>query len=64
MVVECLVNFGADVNLRDNEGQTPLHHAALYGQERATGALIEMGADVDRKVQSDFSQSFYNKLIL
>ena len=42
MVEEC----GADVNLRDANGYTPLHHAASRGDNRMIEYLVEKGADV------------------
>lgn len=37
---------GADVNLRDANGYTPLHHAASRGDDEMVRYLIEKGADV------------------
>jgi ankyrin repeat protein len=37
---------GADVNARDFNGYTPLHHAAARGDDEMILYLIEMGADV------------------
>jgi len=37
---------GADVNARDANGYTPLHHAASRGDNRLVAYLIEKGADV------------------
>ncbi len=42
LVEEC----GADVNLRDANGYTPLHHAAARGDNRMIEYLVEKGADV------------------
>ena len=38
--------LGADVNLRDHEGYTPLHHAAARGDNEMIAFLVERGADV------------------
>jgi len=43
LVEEC----GFDVNLRDANGYTPLHHAAARGDNRLIHYLIEQGADVE-----------------
>ncbi len=37
---------GADVNLRDEDGYTPLHHAAARGDNEMIMYLVELGADV------------------
>ncbi len=38
--------LGADVNARDHNGYTPLHHAASRGDNEAVRYLVEQGADV------------------
>jgi ankyrin repeat protein len=38
--------LGADVNARDNDGYTPLHHAAARGDNDAILYLVSKGADV------------------
>lgn len=38
--------LGADVNARDHEGYTPLHHAAARGDTEMIEYLVERGADV------------------
>jgi ankyrin repeat protein len=38
--------LGADVNARDNDGYTPLHHAAARGDNEAILYLVSKGADV------------------
>jgi len=42
LVEEC----GADVNLRDANGYTPVHHAASRGDNEMIQYLVEKGADV------------------
>jgi ankyrin repeat protein len=37
--------LGADVNARDNDGYTPLHHAAARGDNEMIMYLVEKGAD-------------------
>lgn len=37
------------VNIRDNNGWTPLHYAEFYGQPEAAHLLIENGADTEAK---------------
>lgn len=38
--------LGADVNARDHEGYSPLHHAAARGDNELIRYLVEQGADV------------------
>jgi uncharacterized protein len=38
--------LGADVNARDNNGHTPLHHAAARGDNEMITYLVSKGADV------------------
>ena len=40
---------GTDVNAKDNNGQTPLYHAARHGQDLIVELLIAKGADVNVK---------------
>lgn len=41
------INEGMDANIRDEEGNTPLHIAALFGQTEIMELLIQKGADVN-----------------
>jgi len=44
---EVLLEGGAEVNARNNEGNTPLHEAATFGFLETIKVLLEWGADVD-----------------
>ena len=44
--------LGADVNARDNDGYTPLHHAAARGDNEMIQYLISKGADVTAVARS------------
>jgi ankyrin repeat protein len=44
-VAECLVESGAEINVFDNYGMTPLHHAANLGRVESVRLLLERGAD-------------------
>ena len=52
-VVKFLVEeMGADVNARDNDGYTPLHHAAARGDNELILYLVSKGADVTAVARS------------
>ncbi|MBR0257555.1 MAG: ankyrin repeat domain-containing protein, partial [Synergistaceae bacterium] len=47
--VKILLNAGANVNDRDNDGKTPLIHAAGRWNADTVNVLIDAGADVNMK---------------
>lgn len=47
--VQLLIDLGANVDVADNFGVTPLHLASLYGRVDAVKALLGAGADVNVK---------------
>ncbi|CAK7210845.1 hypothetical protein SBRCBS47491_000916 [Sporothrix bragantina] len=52
-VVELLLDKGADVEVKDNCGMSPLSFAAEGGHEAVTRLLLEKGADVEAKDNYD-----------
>jgi len=48
-LVEIMLSSGADVNARDENGQTPLMLAAAEGHTETVTALLDAGADVHAK---------------
>jgi ankyrin repeat protein len=56
--VQSLLDAGADLNARDvrpNEGETPLHHAARTGNVELAALLISKGADPNIAAPSGFT---------
>ena len=47
--VKRLLEAGADVNAKDNDGNPPLHLASNYGHAEVVKILLEAGANVDAK---------------
>jgi len=47
---------GADVNVKDADGWTPLHRAALFGRKEAAELLIANGASVNAIIVSGRNQ--------
>ena len=48
-LVKKKIESGADVNCKNNDGDTPLHYASAYGHTEIVKLLLEHGADVDAK---------------
>ena len=49
----------AEVDLVDNDGLTALHYAALYGNEKVCGVLIQAGARLDARSRRGHPPLFY-----
>ncbi|MCL2742367.1 MAG: ankyrin repeat domain-containing protein [Planctomycetaceae bacterium] len=47
--------YGSDVKMVDKEGYTLLHKAATYGNNVVVKFLVLKGADVNEKVQDDWT---------
>jgi hypothetical protein len=50
-----LLAYGADIRVRDAVGMTPLHSAALYGDEATIGLLIDFGAEINARDASGWT---------
>ncbi|XP_038056775.1 poly [ADP-ribose] polymerase tankyrase-1-like [Patiria miniata] len=54
-IVRCLLAHGADPNCRDQQGNTPLHHASAHRDTDIITVLLDNGADIhalnDRQYQ-------------
>lgn len=45
--IQFLLAHGAKVDLRNSEGETPLHEAAFFAHPEAINALLDAGADIN-----------------
>jgi len=50
-IARVLVNSGADVNVKQQAGATPLHSAAQNGNADILIMLLEHGADVNARME-------------
>jgi hypothetical protein len=46
-VIMELVKAGADVNIADDDGRTPVHYAAVEGYDACVALLVDHGADIN-----------------
>jgi uncharacterized protein len=58
--IETLLANGADVNAKDEQGNTPLHNATAWGNLKAVRALIQAGADPLSKNKAGWTPEFYS----
>ena len=57
-VIEILLEHGATVNARSDNGRTPLHRAAVWGRRKILKTLLNAGAD--RAVRDDGGKTALN----
>jgi ankyrin repeat protein len=48
-IMQLMIDQGADVNLRNSHGQSPLDFALLSGHARVVGKLLDLGARTDSR---------------
>jgi ankyrin repeat protein len=65
--ISALLARGAEVGVVSHNGQTPLHRAAVSGDERSTELIVDAGADLDararhRNFATGFAPSFSHQL--
>jgi len=58
--IDILIARGAEVNARDNQGNTCLHNATAWGNLKAVRALIQAGADPLRKNKAGWTPEYYS----
>ena len=51
--MQALLDAGADVEAKNDDGWTPLHAAAWHDNSEALVALLEAGADVNARNNAD-----------
>ena len=54
-MVQLLIDGGADVNAKTEDGSTALYQAAYRGYEAAVKLLIDGGADVNAKTKDGWT---------
>ena len=52
IIMVLLLEHGADPNLSDCDGETPLHLAARYGREKAIYVLMQYGANANSRTKA------------
>ena len=56
---QLLIEHGADPNVVNNYGSTPLHLAARNGHKEVTKLLIERGTDMDKADNDGYTPRKY-----
>ena len=54
-----LIESGANVNAKGNDGETPMHQAAMKNAEGALTVLLNRGAHVDSRLPLDGSTALH-----
>ena len=58
-ILEVMLKRVSDVNLRNHDGMTPLHIAAMYGSANMLKLLIQAGAKIDARLADGSSALFF-----
>lgn len=62
--VQCLLENGANPNIADRYGRTALHEAVMNGFIETTAALLDGGADIDKRVARNYNSENGNPIRL
>ena len=57
MITDALLEKGADPNLLDKQGRTPMHHASYWGHLFVLKSLLDKGGTVNVAVSGGGSDS-------
>lgn len=49
------MKLGANVNVQDNEGRSPLHCALFWGQDKVAEVLIAAGANLNARSNNGYT---------
>lgn len=60
--IQFLLTHGAKVDLRNSEGETPLHVAAFWARPEAINALLDAGADINLESGDYYFTALHNVL--
>lgn len=60
-VIRCLLEYGADVNAQDTEGETALMRAVFHERKNHIRLLLEAGADPDIQTNSGLTAKNYTE---
>ena len=65
-MVRCLLKYGADVNIRDSHGNTPVHTAAKYGHYGIVQYLsqaMDLAHSYNNNGQTPLELNFYGFIV-
>ncbi|ORX78126.1 ankyrin [Anaeromyces robustus] len=57
-IIDKLLKRGANINAKDNEGETPLIIACKYGNEKVVKVLVDYGADINKQDNEGYTPIF------
>jgi ankyrin repeat protein len=63
VIINALINSGANIMAKDKDGNNPLHFASMQGNESVVLKLIAMGAKIDADVNQGVTPIFFGELL-